>query len=173
MPEHSAAPLPITICPARPDEAGAVVSVLQDAARWMVSQNIDQWLPEEFTDDVVARWQAAGMVWLAWSRNDAVGTVSLAFQDEPLWRDVPGAAAYLHKLAVRRSVAGRRVSHALLAAAEAEAGRRGLPAVRLDCWAGNTALRHFYAAAGYALRAIVPEHTWECALFEKAIPATP
>jgi len=172
MHERPPPPLPITIRPARPDEAGYVVSVLQDAARWLVSRGIDQWTPDEFTDALVARWLAIGMIWLAWSRNDAVGTVSLAFQDDPLWRNVPGAAAYLHKLAVRRDCAGRGVSRALLRAAEDEAARRGIPAVRLDCWAGNIALRHFYTAAGYTLRAIVAEQSWECALFEKTVPAT-
>lgn len=171
MQKHLASPLPFTIRPAGPDEADVVVGVLQDAARWLLSRNIAQWPPEEFTAALIAQWQATGCVWLAWRQNDAVGTIALAFQDDPLWHTVPGPAAYIHKLAVRRTVAGQGISRALLRAAEDEAVLRGLPAVRLDCWAGNTALRQFYTAAGYTLRGLVPEASWECALFEKMLPA--
>jgi GNAT superfamily N-acetyltransferase len=162
--------MPIVIRAADPTEAPLVAALLAEVAQWLRDHSILQWDPAEFTPALVARWQAMGVVLLAWHGDEAIGTVSLSLHDDPLWRDVPAPAVYLHKLAVRRSVAGQGVSHALLRASAAWAAAQGARVIRLDCWAGNAKLRAFYANAGYTLHSItvetLSEESWECARFE-------
>jgi GNAT superfamily N-acetyltransferase len=164
----------LTIRPASPSEAPLVAALLAEVAQGLHERGIQQWDPAEFTPALVAQWQTRGDVLLAWQGAVVVGTVALTRHDEPLWHDVPtAAAAYLHKLAIRRSVAGQGISHALLRASDAWAIQHGARVIRLDCWAGNTTLRQFYANAGYTLHSITIEtlddDAWECARFEKRL----
>jgi ribosomal protein S18 acetylase RimI-like enzyme len=166
------APSP-AIRPIQPDEIDHVVAILQEASQWLISRGIAQWNPADFDHATVTRWMSSGVVLAAWREHDAIGTVTIDEQDDGLWTGMPGAARYIHKLAISRHAAGQGVSRALLRAAEAHVAAQGYPSARLDCWAGNTALRRFYTNAGYTLRAIVTEttdeETWECALFEKSL----
>jgi GNAT superfamily N-acetyltransferase len=164
---------PIIVRPAAPDEAEIAYRVLDEAARWLWDRGIPQWQPGSITLANVQGWLAQGVVLLAWRGVEAVGTVTILWDDaEGLWVDFPGAAGYIHKLAVRRTVAGTAVSLALLDAAHEIIRAKGLSLSRLDCWAGNDALRRFYGEkARYSLHAVVTEtdenESWLCALFER------
>jgi protein-tyrosine phosphatase len=151
------------------DTLPLVSDILDEAARWLTARGIPQWEPGTFTPTTVAGWQTAGVSLLAWQGSVAVGTVTIAYQADPLWATLPGDAGYIGKLAVRRDVAGMGISQGLLHAAETHIAARGIPLARLDCWLGNTALRDFYAAAGYTFVGTVAEETWECALFQRAL----
>ena len=154
----------------RPDEIEQVVSILEEAAQWLTTRGIHQWPPGGFSADEVLHWQQVGIVLPAWHGATAIGTITVTFHNEDLWQSMPPIqAGYVAKLAVRREVAGQDVGVQLLHAAENVARERGCAVVRLDCWAGNAALRRFYTEAGFTLRGIVAEETWECALFEKAL----
>jgi ribosomal protein S18 acetylase RimI-like enzyme len=61
----------------------------------------------------------------------------------------PDATLYVDALAVERSARRRGVASALLAHAEIEARRRGLPAIALDTALDNRAARALYLGAGY------------------------
>lgn len=166
--------MPIAIRPASADEAATVLSILVEAAQWLMSRGIRQWAIDDFSLMEVARWQRDGLVLLAWQDAAATGTISIAWQDEELWQTVPPArAGYIHKLAVRRTSAGQGISVGLLSAAEDLIRAQGNTVARLDCWAGNVALRRFYTTAGYTLCQEVTERDgeqqWQCALFEKSL----
>src|SRR6185437_274923 len=165
--------LPPAIRPIQPDEIDQVVAILQEVSQWLISRGIAQWNPADFNHATVTRWMSSGVVLAACPEHSLVGTVTIDGQDDGLCTQTPSEPRHIHKLAVSRHVAGQGVSRALLHAAEAHIAAQGFPSARLDCWAGNTALRRFYTDAGYTLRAIVtegtPGETWDCALFEKAL----
>jgi GNAT superfamily N-acetyltransferase len=163
----------ILVRPAAQAEVAVVVSILAEAAAWLMSQGVPQWQQGDFTTQAVEHWMHQGVVLLAMRQQAAIGTVALMAEnaeDAALWQGMPTTPAmYVHKLAVRRAVAGQGISLALLQAAEGLAREGGNAVVRLDCWAGNVALRRFYQGAGYTLCGMVAEQDWECALFEKRL----
>jgi GNAT superfamily N-acetyltransferase len=133
---------------AAPGQAGDVLSVLNEAADWLRARGISQW-PERFdpswVDDAIHR----GETWLVRVDGMLSGTVTLDWSD-PVWSDAGGAAAYVHRLAVRRQAAG--LGAVILAWAADTARQRGCQALRLDCVAFNPRLRAYYEAAGFAHR---------------------
>ena len=159
---------PFMIRPATPDDVVAVQSMLVEVAHWLLSRGVPQWDPQQFDRSAIASWLDNGVVLLACHDADPVGTVSITWSDR-LWADFPGDAGYVHKLAVRRAAAGQGVSLRLLKEVEQVVVAHQRHKVRLDCWAGNVALRRFYTQAGFTLSCVKREHTWHCALFEKVI----
>jgi GNAT superfamily N-acetyltransferase len=81
-----------------------------------------------------------------------VGAIRFQLEDTLFWPDVDGAdSAFVHRLAVRRSHAGRGISVALLQWA-ADRGRvLGKQYLRLDCDAHRTRLRELYERFGFRL----------------------
>lgn len=84
-----------------------------------------------------------------------VGVLRFQLNDDLFWSDVNAAephktAAYVHKVAVRRSVAGVGVSNELLAHAKRRARAAGFSHIRLDCaFEERPKLVAFYERNGY------------------------
>lgn len=136
---------------AQPSEAVEVVALLVEAARWLQSRGIAQWgwMLEPEQQRALAAEVAAGATYLAWREGRPVGTVRLLLEpgewDHGLWGAAAAEpAAYVHRLAVARSEAGRGLGAALLAWAEAEARRQGKGYLRLDCLGANGPLNAYY-----------------------------
>jgi GNAT superfamily N-acetyltransferase len=132
---------------AAPGQLGDVLSLLNEAAAWLRARGISQW-PERFEPSWVDGAIGRGETWLVSVDGTLSGTVTLDWSD-PIWSDV-GAAAYLHRMAVRREAAG--LGAAILAWAADAARQHGNRALRLDCVASNDRLRAYYEAAGFAHR---------------------
>ncbi len=58
-------PEQIVIVQAQPADIDAVLDILEDAARWLVSRDIDQWRPGSFDRHAVAARIERGEVYLA------------------------------------------------------------------------------------------------------------
>lgn len=123
-------------------DLASVLSILDEAAGWLRSRSIEQW-PDRFETDWVARSVAAGETWLF---DGDRATVTLDFTDE-LWAGEPGPAAYVHRLAVRRSASG--LGGRVLDWCEAQARQAGCASLRLDCVATNAELRDYYERRGF------------------------
>jgi ribosomal protein S18 acetylase RimI-like enzyme len=112
-------------------------------------------------------------VYLAFVHDQPAGTFALFRSDLENWGEQPDDALYLHGLVVRRAAAGQGLGHELLRYAAAIAAGQGKRFLRLDCWAGNEALRRFYTAAGFVERGVIEPRVsgevWLCRLFEKAV----
>jgi GNAT superfamily N-acetyltransferase len=134
--------------PATPDQAADVLSLLDEAAAWLRARGISQW-PERFEPVWVRGAISRGETWLVRVDGTVSGTVTLDWSDR-VWADVGGDAAYLHRMAVRRTAAG--LGAVILGWAEGVAREHGRPALRLDCVASNTRLRAYYEAAGFVHR---------------------
>lgn len=96
----------------------------------------------------------------------------LLWDDTAMWGSRPGAAGYVHGLAVDRSRAGTGLGAALLAWAARETRARARLLLRLDCVEANTALRAYYRGQGFtpAGRRDLPPPLHAVVLLEKRLP---
>lgn len=149
----------------------ATLNVLKEAARWLLSRGINQWQPEEFTVQLLSGRIERGELYIARLGNDVAGTMTLQASDEYTWGAKPNDALYVHSLAVRPVYAGQGLGREMLRRAEQLAVAGDKEFLRLDCWAGNKALRSYYREAGFEWRGDkhFPEDGWEVALFEKRL----
>jgi hypothetical protein len=131
---------------AAPGQAAEVLAVLDEAAAWLQGRGVGQW-PPRFEQSWVEGAVERGETWLAIAGERVSGTVTLDVSD-PVWDGVPGAALYIHRMAVRRSAAG--LGAVILGWAAGVARRQGRTALRLDCVASNGRLRAYYEKAGFA-----------------------
>ena len=156
---------------ARPSDLGAVLSILEEAARWLASRGIRQWGPGTHSRGLLASRIGRGEVYLFVLGGRAVGTMVLQWSDEEAWGDVPGDAGYVHGLAIRRDQAGRGMGRELLRWAEARVADAGAAYLRLDCAAENRALNDYYAGAGFRYRGRAHVCGLEVSLYEKTVGA--
>jgi protein-tyrosine phosphatase len=132
-------------------DATAIVGLMDEAAGWLAGTGTTSWRPGQVDRETVLAWLATGRVYVVCTENAVVGTVRLAWSDEPVWGRRPPDAGYLHSLVVARSAAGQGLGRRLVAHAEAVVRTSGRPLVRLDHVAGNPRLERWYTEAGYAV----------------------
>lgn len=131
---------------AEPGETGQVLAILDEAAAWLAARGVRQW-PPRFQREWIEAAVRDGHTWLATTTDDTVlATITLDWADG-LWTDRPDSAAYVHRLAVRRTAAG--LGSRLLDWAAEMATARDRHFLRLDCVAANHRLRHYYEEAGF------------------------
>ncbi|MFI4972968.1 MAG: GNAT family N-acetyltransferase [Caulobacterales bacterium] len=119
---------------AGPEAASAATEILREAARWLIERDRALWSPEQFSIQDTADHAARGALVVAREDGVEVACMFADTSDPVCWPDRPeGSAFYLHKIAVRRSFAGRGWSRRLVDWAGDEARRRHIPALRLDC----------------------------------------
>lgn len=133
-----------------PRDAAVVAEILGEAARWLEQSGMPMWKEREAEPEVVAADVGAGLFFIIESSGDAAGTVKFELDDPLFWPDASRMdAAYVHRLAVRRSHAGRGLSSALLSWAAERTRWLGLPYLRLDCEASRGRLRAMYESFGF------------------------
>jgi GNAT superfamily N-acetyltransferase len=133
---------------AKPDQVDAVLAVLNEAAAWLQDQGITQW-PARFEPSWIEEAILHGETWLVEVDGAIGGTVTVDWSD-PVWSDVCGDAAYLHRMAVRRRCRG--LGSVILAWAAEMARQHNSVALRLDCVAFNDRLHAYYETAGFIYR---------------------
>ena len=146
-----------------------VLSILEDAARWLVFKGIEGWRPGSFSRRRIAARIERGEMYLAELAGRAVGTFALQWSDEETWGRVPDDAGYVHGLAVCRDFAGKGLGRELLGWAENRAAASGKRYLRLDCVAENTALNEYYERAGFSHRGRVSVRGLVVSLYEKEV----
>jgi GNAT superfamily N-acetyltransferase len=143
-----------------------IVAVLSEAARWLLSRGIRQW-PDPFPRERVERLVRRGDFYLVWLGGEPATTLALHWRDPAFWGEQPDDAGYVHALAVRRAQAGRGLGARLLDWAEAEVVASGRDFLRLDCLAGNHALRRYYEGEGFEPRGEVAVDDFVAVRFER------
>jgi GNAT superfamily N-acetyltransferase len=162
----------ITIVQAQPSDLDTVIDILEEAASWLASRGIDQWQPGSFLGpryESIADQVNRGEVYLATLDGKPVGTLTLQWEDKKFWGVVPGDAAYVHRIAIRRTCAGRNLGRQLLQWAESTAAAAGKNFLRLDCMAENQALCEYYERANFECRGEIQGKGWRGRLYEKRI----
>jgi ribosomal protein S18 acetylase RimI-like enzyme len=154
---------------ARPADLDAVVSMLEEAARWMVRRGIEGWTPDGFSRERIAVLIESGEMYLAVLDGRSAGTFALQWSDRETWGDVPDDAGYIHGLAIRREFAGTGLGREMLRWAEQMVYRSEREYLRLDCVADNDALNEYYRRAGFAYRGSAVFRGLAVALYEKRV----
>jgi len=134
---------------ARLDEASAAISIWKEAANWLIERRQPLWPAELFTLTMAEAHVRRGELVLAFDKYEPCAAMLVQTSDPVCWPEMAaGSALYLHKLAVRRSHAGRNWPDKLIAWARAQAMPLGVP-LRLDC-AVRPELEGVYARCGFA-----------------------
>lgn len=140
----------IKIIPIGPADAGLASSIMLEAAGWLKGQGQTLWFPEELTPEKLMVHIQTGELYLVMMGNSPVGTVIFQLHDKTFWPDMPeGDAAYIHKVILRRSVAGQGLGAQIIAWAKEKARSMGMAYLRLDTEAARTKLCALYESAGF------------------------
>ena len=138
------------------DDLGAVLALLDGAVAWLVAQGrTGQWGTEPFSSKPSVTQRMAerierGEMRLAVLDGEVVGALSVS-ETAATYVDPAGEPElYVNLLVTERRRKGSGVGSALLEEARAEAGRRGLPLLRVDCYAGaDQKLVGYYRSQGF------------------------
>jgi GNAT superfamily N-acetyltransferase len=139
-----------TISPVYSDsDVQIACDILIEAADWLTSRGQPLWNRDNLIPANIKPLPEAGTLYLACLAGHPVGTYLLQFEDQRFWPDAAiGEALYLHKLAVRRSVAGAGLARRLLEHAVEQTRAEARPFLRLDCTI-RPKLCAFYESAGF------------------------
>src|SRR5713101_2082137 len=138
----------LEIVPASEGDLHGVLSVLEEAAEWLVRKGIEgPWRPGFFSRQAFADQIVRGEVYVARLGEEIVGTITLQWKDELFWPGGLPDAGYVHKLAVRPAYMGRRMGLQMVEWASRTATLAGKKFLRLDCLAANRKIREYYEKA--------------------------
>jgi GNAT superfamily N-acetyltransferase len=155
---------------ARETESELVSSLLVEAATWAaVEGGAPFWPLEQLSADAIIADVVTQRFVLAIADNDAVGTARLTREDPECWPDaVPGVAAYVHRIAIRRSWAGCGLPAMILAWCQRQAQELGCDYLRLDCDASRPKLCKLYEGLGFRFHSDRSVGRYTVARYERA-----
>jgi GNAT superfamily N-acetyltransferase len=143
----------IAIRQATREDTPALVQTLTEAANWV--EQLDRsimWVEGELEEHRVRAEAEAGLFVVAEADGEVVGAMRFQLEDRLFWPDLDGRdSVFIHRLAVRRSHAGRGLSTALMQWAVDRARALGKRYLRLDCDADRARLRALYEKFGFRL----------------------
>lgn len=139
-----------------PEDVDAVLAMLDGSVAWLAEQGrTGQWGTEPWSTRPVLVEKIAGRVERGELRvaeldGQVAGAVSVAETPQPYIEPADEPELYINLLVTERRLKGRGVGSALLAEARAEARRRGLPLLRVDCYGGDDQkLVGYYRSQGF------------------------
>jgi ribosomal protein S18 acetylase RimI-like enzyme len=150
------------------DDVAEVAALLDEATVWVGERGYEQW-PLPFPQNEIAGAIERGEVYVAELGGEPVATVTLLWDDPRYWGDRPADAAYVHKLAVRRACAGRRIGSAIVEWADATAAAAGRAFLRLDCLGDNPGIRAYYEQLGFEHRGDLVVNGRNMAIYERPV----
>jgi len=117
--------------------AADALAIIREAAAWAAAQGTTVWEPHELPHEMFAEAARRAELVIGFADDVPAATMLLQTADPLYWPgEPPGAALYLHKVAVRRAYAGQSWLSRLIDFSVDEATRQGIRRLRLD-----TALR--------------------------------
>jgi GNAT superfamily N-acetyltransferase len=143
--------MPFNVRQAGVEDSAQVSSILQEAALWLEAQGAPLWRDDELRVDRNISEVTNGLYFLGEDDSgSSVATVRFQLEDRLFWPDSPlGEAAFIHRLAVRRSAAGGTISAAMIRWAIERTRSLGRPYLRLDCERARLRLRAVYEKFGF------------------------
>jgi GNAT superfamily N-acetyltransferase len=163
----------VIVRPGGPSDVGVVLGLLDEAVRWLVSRGrAGQWGSEPFSTNP-ERVEALE----AWTDDlhlaelDGVAVGALAIGPAPEYAP-PAAGPEVYVTALVGSRRGPGAGRLLLEHARAEAVRRGVERMRVDCYAGGGgALVAYYVSRGFTPTAtFTVEDGWPGQVLEMPLP---
>jgi GNAT superfamily N-acetyltransferase len=158
------------VVPARPDDIDVVLGILDEAASWIIEQELPSvWRPGGFSRQAFLEQISRGEVHIGLVDEKPAGTLTLQWSDPIFWGERPLDAGYVHKLAVRPTYAGQNIGLAMLRWAEAETRNKGKRILRLNCLAEDRKIRNYYQQAGFLYKGDVVGPKAVASLYEKTL----
>ena len=130
------------------------MTMLRRVIPLMQAEGIAQWDDEYPTEAIFARDIEAGELWVAEAEGGALaGVVAVTTDQYPEYAlvglDLSEPAIVAHRLAVDPGFRGAGIAAALMQQAEIVARARGIPILRVDTSAQNTAAQRLTVKLGY------------------------
>lgn len=148
------------------DDLTNVQSILMDRCRWLAQRHITQWPPSGFPVDVIQKSIEDETVYVARVGKEVAGTFTLRETDK-LWREYPGAALYVRRMATHTSWGGRDIGGAILSSIAQRATQDARSFVRLSCVVNDGSLPAYYERNGFQKVAEVEEDGTTVVLMER------
>lgn len=140
----------ITIRRASVNDIPVIEDILLDVVNWLDSTGNSLWTQEQVSWQRLSRHYSAENFYIAYLDGEAVGCMALVDYDPAFWPDIKkGESLYIHKLAVKRSGAGKGVSNYLIHFAKKECRNRNIKYIRLDCHQFRDKVRKLYENEGF------------------------
>ncbi len=162
----------IDIAPATSRDLDTVMTILDEAARWLLAKGIKQWQspPPAEVYDMFRDYIREGSVYLVReaSAPDVVGVFRLHWHACHLWPEDQGDSAYLYTLALRPAQIGQGMGASVIGWVSELVRRRGKKFLRLDCIAANQRLRAWYEALGFEYVRTAVDGDYTLALFQSS-----
>lgn len=134
---------------AQKSDAGLIRELLIETATWMNSVGIEQWYPQQFTEELIQTYLREREVFLCKDGTVPAGLFTLQYSDPDYWGDRNDENfGYLHRLMVRAAYRSMGLSKELIYWAARYIRSRGLKGMRFDCWDQNRKLNPYYESLG-------------------------
>lgn len=161
---------PLALEPAKLVDVDEILSLIVELSRWLRSKGILQWSDGYSREKIEAEIRSQH-IHVMRLNGDIAAAVTLSDCKDDYWKDFPGEAVYLHRLAIHRSQAGKNLGARILSWSETEVAKRGISLLRLDCNSKNSFLQEYYISKGFGFCGIRPleEYNMDVALFEKDV----
>lgn len=132
------------------DDRESLLEIMIEAAEWMQLNGIGQWVPQQFTMDMVNTYLHTRDVFILQSQHVPAGMFTLQDNDPDYWGtlNIQGYS-YLHRLIVRVPYRGQGLGERMIREAVRITHSYGRKGLRLDCRATNTRLNQFYQSLGF------------------------
>lgn len=163
--------------PAAAGDLDTVIGLLAGPTAWARQRGVAQW-PARFPRAVLQAAVERGELYVVEAGGEIRGTITLALSDPEFWGDRDDAA-FVHRLAIRRSARG--LGRELVAWADEAAAAAGRRYLCLDCISTSVRLRRYYEDLGFRCvgeRSGPASHPhtaahgpWRAALYERPVGA--
>jgi ribosomal protein S18 acetylase RimI-like enzyme len=157
----------VTIRLATAQEVPLAAAILDEATAFVATKGYEQW-PVPYPQEELRGRQRTDELLVYELGGEVAAVFVLQREDVPFWGERPPDALYLHKLAVRRSFAGRGIGPEVVEWALARTREEGRSYLRLDCMRDNPHIRAYYEALGFIERGEVDIGRFVCSLYERA-----
>ncbi len=140
----------LSIVPVEETEVKAAAEILQEVAQWLINKGEKLWIADEIKPDKIKPIVLSGNLYFLKKGDIHLGTIAFQWEDKLFWPEMPqGEAAYIHRLAVRRSVGGQHLGKFMIDWAKKKAEQAGREFLRLDCPKDRTKLCQYYQSIGF------------------------
>ena len=160
----------LKVVPAALEDIDTVLGILDEAVSWIIEQRLPSvWKPGEFSRETFLEQISRGEVHIGLVDEQPAGTITLQWADRVFWGEQLPDSGYVHKLAVRRAYAGKKVGLDMLRWAEAESRTVVKRFLRPNCLAADKKIREYYERAGFLYKRDVVGPKAVASLHEKAL----
>jgi len=131
-------------------DISVIEDILLDPVRWLDGINQPLWREDQIQWTRLSWDFTTSDFRIALLDGEPAACAAITDYDPTFWPDVEkGQSLFIHKLAVKRFAAGKKLSDALINYAKRLCVNRGISALRLDCSQDRPKLRAVYERNGF------------------------